>query len=160
MRPDFTVRSDSARQTAQIASSLASFLAPGSNIILTGDLGAGKTTFTKALAKALGIDTIVTSPSFVLLKEYKGALLLYHLDLYRLHDLGEIQELGLEDLYGAGGVVVVEWGDRLASLLPDDYMEIKIIDIKGDNRKFLVSSNGKNSTEIAKKWQSVLKETK
>ncbi len=101
--------SHSADETLKIAETFASRLRGGDVVLLSGELGAGKTTFTKGIAKALGVSSVVTSPTFTIVKEYEGTKLnLYHMDLYRVS--GDLTELGLEDyLERADGVCVIEW---------------------------------------------------
>lgn len=101
--------SHNVEETYKIAEQVASGLKGGEVILLNGDLGAGKTTFTKGLAKALGVQDTVTSPTFTYVKEYDGRLKLYHFDMYRVGDADEVYELGLEEYFYKGGVVVVEW---------------------------------------------------
>lgn len=101
--------SHNVEETYKIAEQVASNLKGGEVILLNGDLGAGKTTFTKGLAKALGVKDTVTSPTFTYVKEYDGRLKLYHFDMYRVGDADEVYELGLEEYFYKGGVVVVEW---------------------------------------------------
>lgn len=101
---------NSVSDTYAVASRLARKLNGGEIILLSGDLGAGKTTFTKGLAMALGISEVVTSPTFTFMKSYTGRLTLYHYDMYRVTDSSELYELGLEEYLGAaGGVCVIEW---------------------------------------------------
>ncbi len=101
--------SKSVEDTYALARKIAERLKGGEVILLNGNLGAGKTTFTKGLAKALGIDEVVTSPTFTFMKEYKGRLSLYHFDMYRAEDEDELYELGLSDYLYADGVCVIEW---------------------------------------------------
>lgn len=95
--------------TADIAERIADGLKGGEIILLNGELGAGKTAFTKCLAKSLGVEDIVTSPTFTFMKEYKGRLPLYHFDMYRVQDEEELYELGLNDYLYMNGVCVIEW---------------------------------------------------
>ncbi|MDR3072953.1 MAG: tRNA (adenosine(37)-N6)-threonylcarbamoyltransferase complex ATPase subunit type 1 TsaE [Clostridiales Family XIII bacterium] len=114
-------------ELAAFASEFAEALRPGSIIGLIGDLGTGKTTFTKYLAKGLGIRETVSSPTFTLIHEYtSGRLPLYHMDVYRLNSLQEMDELGYEDYFFGQGVTVIEWADRIAALLPEDAICIRI----------------------------------
>jgi len=100
---------------------------PGQVIALTGDLGAGKTTLTKAIARGLGISETVTSPTFTIVKEYRsGRLPLFHFDVYRIGDVEEMYELGYEEYFFGDGVCVVEWADLIEELIPEDALKISI----------------------------------
>lgn len=116
------------QQTYELASKIATGLVGGEIIILEGQLGAGKTTFAKGLAKALGIKEEVTSPTFVLMKEYAGRLKLYHFDLYRIKNIDELEELGFKDYMYEGGVCVIEWNKFKNFPTPPIYVKIKRID--------------------------------
>ena len=119
---------ESEEQTAAVARELAGGLAAGDVVLLTGDLGAGKTAFVRGLADGLGIDIAeVSSPTFTLVHEYRGGrLTLYHVDLYRL-DRAATEDLGLEELGVADGVLAIEWPDRLTqSLAPATSVQIEI----------------------------------
>lgn len=107
-------------ETAAVAQTLAATLVPGAVVLLTGDLGAGKTAFVRGLAAGLGIDSSeVSSPTFTLVHEYRGGrLVLYHVDLYRL-DRAATEDLGLEEMGVGDGVLAIEWPDRLTHALPD-----------------------------------------
>jgi len=106
-------------ETADVGRSLARVLVPGSVVLLTGDLGAGKTAFVRGLAEGLVIDPdVVSSPTFTLVQEYRGGRLpLYHVDLYRLQSV-EVADLGLDEFVLDGGVLAIEWPDRLPDALP------------------------------------------
>lgn len=113
--------------TREYGHSLAKELKAGQVVALTGDLGAGKTTLTKAIAEGLNIDEPISSPTFAIIKEYKsGDLPLYHFDVYRLEDPEEMYNLGYEDYFYGDGVCVVEWADKVESLLPKDTIRIHI----------------------------------
>ncbi|MFZ9731046.1 MAG: tRNA (adenosine(37)-N6)-threonylcarbamoyltransferase complex ATPase subunit type 1 TsaE [Ilumatobacteraceae bacterium] len=106
--------------TVQFAEKVARELRPHDVLVLAGDLGAGKTTFTKALCAALGVVDTVTSPTFTLVHEYRGTkLVVCHADLYRLQRTGELSDLGLDDARRAGAVLVVEWGDLVLDHFDD-----------------------------------------
>lgn len=99
----------------------------GTVIALTGDLGAGKTTLTKSIAKGLEIEDIITSPTFNIVKEYDtGRLPLYHFDVYRIGDVDEMYELGYEEYFYGNGICVVEWADLIEDIMPEDTMWIQI----------------------------------
>ena len=102
---------------------------PGDVIALSGDLGAGKTCFVQGAARALGVTDRVTSPSFVLVKEYRGAFPILHLDVYRLSNLQELTDLGYEEFLDPASIVFIEWGDAIGPLLPDEFL---LVEIRGD----------------------------
>ena len=100
---------------------------PGQVIALTGDLGAGKTTLTKAIARGLGIEETITSPTFTIVKEYRsGRLPLFHFDVYRIGDIDEMYELGYEEYFFGDGLCVVEWADLIEELIPEEALRISI----------------------------------
>ena len=113
--------------TVSFGIELAKNAAPGRVIALTGDLGAGKTTLTKSIAKGLEIDDIITSPTFNIVKEYDtGRLPLYHFDVYRVGDVDEMYEIGCEEYFYGEGVCVVEWADLIEEIMPEDTLWINI----------------------------------
>ncbi len=121
------------KDTFALAADVAKILRAGDVILLHGELGAGKTTFTKGLAKALGIEEMVTSPTFNYVKEYQGGRLpLFHFDMYRVSDADEVYELGLEEYFYRGGVVVVEWNKFDGIERP---IEVSIRSLGGDVRE-------------------------
>ncbi len=95
-------------------------------ILLEGPLAAGKTTLTQGIARGLGVSEPVTSPTYTIVSEYPGRLILYHVDLYRIHDEEEFLQLGLEEVFGGDGVCVIEWPERAGSELPDAAMRIRL----------------------------------
>ncbi|HPB44617.1 MAG TPA: tRNA (adenosine(37)-N6)-threonylcarbamoyltransferase complex ATPase subunit type 1 TsaE, partial [Microthrixaceae bacterium] len=105
---------------------IAALAEPGDLILLTGDLGAGKTAFAKGFGRALGVAEAITSPTFTLVREYSGRLKLYHLDVYRIEQIEEALELGLAELLDEGAVTLIEWADNILSELPADRLEIVI----------------------------------
>jgi len=113
--------------TVSFGIELAKNAVPGTVIALTGDLGAGKTTLTKSIAKGLEIDDIITSPTFNIVKEYDtGRLPLYHFDVYRVGDVDEMYEIGCEEYFYGEGVCVVEWADLIEEIMPEDTIWINI----------------------------------
>jgi len=122
---------------------------PGIVISLVGNLGAGKTQLSASIASGLGIDpTEVSSPTFMLIQEYPGRLPLYHFDTYRLKDIYEFEDLGVDEYFYGDGVCLVEWGDRFPDLFPEDLLRIEI-DIRGDTeRQFDLSSSGPVSDQL------------
>lgn len=121
------VVSHSEEETTALAKKLAPFFRPGDLIVLTGELGAGKTVFVRGLAAALEInEDQVNSPSYTMVNEYpQGKMPLYHLDLYRLGDASELKEIGWNDYRRREGVMVVEWGEKAEQYLPVRYYEIR-----------------------------------
>ncbi len=117
--------------THELAARLATVALPGDIIALLGDLGAGKTVFAKGFGAGLGVDGTINSPSFILMAEYEGRLPYFHLDLFRLADAAEALAGGLLDERQAAGVTVIEWAERLASILPAARLEV-VIDGTGD----------------------------
>lgn len=133
---------DTPAATRKVGHLLGEEFEPGDVLLLTGPLGAGKTTLTKGIARGLGISETVLSPTFVLLRELRGKLPLYHLDLYRLESIPDIADLGLDDYFYGDGVTVVEWPERATGLLPDERMEIAI-DYSGEkSRRLTLTATG------------------
>lgn len=132
------------RDTERFGMELAGHLESGDLIAMTGPLGAGKTTLTKAIAKGLGIEEMVTSPTFTILQEYRdGRLPLYHFDVYRIADAEEMYELGYEDYFFDEGVCVVEWADRIEELLPQDTIYIEIsYGAEPEERRYCIRGKG------------------
>ena len=115
------------QETEEFGMELGRTAAPGTVIALIGDLGTGKTTMTKSIARGLGIDDVITSPTFNIVKEYEsGRLPLYHFDVYRIGDIDEMYELGYEEYFYGRGVSVIEWADLIEDILPEDAMIIRI----------------------------------
>lgn len=127
------VHTASPEQTATLARGLADIAMPGDVLVLIGDLGAGKTAFSKAFGAALGVEEPMTSPTFTLAREYEGRLPLHHLDVYRLEQMSEVLDLDLPDLLDSGGVVLIEWGDAIIPMLPADYLEVSFTFGEGDD---------------------------
>jgi tRNA threonylcarbamoyladenosine biosynthesis protein TsaE len=119
------IRSHSEEETERLGRALAELLAPGDVIALCGPLGAGKTRLAQAIGAGLGVTEPVTSPTFNLVHDYVGRVPVLHLDLYRLRGPEEARDLGWDELLQAGGVVLIEWADRVELLLPPDYLEIR-----------------------------------
>jgi tRNA threonylcarbamoyladenosine biosynthesis protein TsaE len=121
-----TLASGAPERTRAIGRQIGTAAEPGSMICLVGPLGAGKTELAKGVAEGLGVDSVVNSPTFVLMNEHAGRLRLFHIDAYRVEDPEEAQAAGLFDERQAAGVSVVEWADRLDGWLPADRLEITL----------------------------------
>ena len=133
----------SADETREIARSLAELLGPGDVVLLAGGLGAGKTTFAKGLAAGLGVEDVVVSPTFTLARAYEGRLPLVHVDVYRLETEHEVLDLGLDDLVGDDGVLVVEWGDAAAAALGAERLEVRLVAVgEADDREISMTPVG------------------
>src|SRR3990172_9040437 len=118
--------SHSPQETQRLGALLGSLARKGDVCLLVGQLGAGKTCLVQGIAWGLGIQEYVRSPSFVLVGQYQGRLLLYHVDLYRLERVPEIADLGLEEYFEGGGVSVVEWADRAGELMPPEHLLVRL----------------------------------
>ena len=117
----------SEKETERIGEAIGQAAEPGTVVTLIGDLGTGKTTLTKSIAKGLGVTETVTSPTFNIIREYKsGRIPLYHFDVYRIGDPDEMFELGYEEYFYGDGICVVEWADIIEELLPEDAVIIRI----------------------------------
>jgi len=138
----------SLEETNLLAVKIANLLEANDTITLEGDLGAGKTTFTQALAKGLGIKRTVNSPTFTIMKQYEGRLPLNHLDVYRLSDSDE--DLGWDEIFYGDSVSVVEWAHLIEDYLPQERLAIEIKRIDENNRKFILKPTGKRYEELCK----------
>jgi tRNA threonylcarbamoyladenosine biosynthesis protein TsaE len=136
-------------ETRKVGAALAELLVPGDVVSLTGDLGAGKTAFVQGAARALGVQEPVTSPTFVLVRQYRGDVPVHHVDVYRLDRVQEVLDLGFEDLLDPSGVVFVEWGDAIDALLPNDHLRVEIT--TGDDARRL--SFAGRGTRWAGRWE-------
>lgn len=116
----------SAEETRIVGASLAPVLLPGDVISLSGDLGAGKTAFVQGIAIALGVEGRVTSPSFTLVHEYQGRFPIVHLDVYRLDSFQEVIDIGFEEMLDPHSVVLIEWGEAIAPMLPRRHLDLDI----------------------------------
>ena len=129
----------SAKETTALGQRIGAQLKSGDILALSGPLGAGKTTLIQGIAQGLEIKDYVTSPTFILINEYQGRLPFYHIDLYRLEDPEQIEELGLSEYFEKDGVVVIEWAERLGDLLPEGAKQIKLEVTGEDKRKIWLS---------------------
>lgn len=133
-------------ETTQLAQDIATHLWPGTVLLLEGDLGAGKTTFTKGVAKTLNIKRTVSSPTFTIIKEYKGTMPLYHMDVYRL---GESEEdLGFEEYFYGEGITLVEWAHLIQDQLPEQYGVFRIERIGDEARKITFTPVGEKYEKL------------
>lgn len=137
----------SLEETQRLAAYIGSQSWPGLVIALDGDLGAGKTTFSKALAAAIGVKEVVSSPTFTIIKEYEGDLPFYHMDVYRL-SLEEADELGLDDYFYGHGVTVVEWASLIEELMPEQFLAIRLEYIDEQQRMVHMEAFGERYEQL------------
>ena len=119
-------RTRSVEGTRALAGAVSALFRPGDVVLLSGDLGAGKTAFVQGVAAAMGVTERVTSPTFTLAAVYDGTLTVHHLDVYRLDNLAEVLDLDLPDLLDDGGIVCIEWGEVVVPELPRDFLQIRL----------------------------------
>ncbi len=144
---EYKITTRDERETIQIAQNIESEKFENMIICLDGDLGSGKTVFTKGFAQALGIDENITSPTFSIIKEYNsGEMPLYHMDVYRLD--GKIDGVGIEDYFNKNGIVIIEWADTIKNYLPAERLDIKIKVIDEDTRLFVFTPHGKAYEDV------------
>jgi tRNA threonylcarbamoyladenosine biosynthesis protein TsaE len=141
--------------TEKLGNILGSLAEPGDVICLEGDLGAGKTTISQAIARGLEVpdNCYVTSPSFAILHEYEGRIPMYHMDFYRLQDAGEVEDLGFEEYFYLDGLTVIEWSNRAVDILPDERMSLDI-EINEDNSRTVTL---KGSPKFSNMLKNILK---
>ena len=160
--------SHSVEQTQRLGMRLGELLQGGELVLLEGQLGTGKTTFTQGLALGLDITAYVNSPTFTLLKEYPGqprpakageaariGPALYHFDLYRLDDPAEIFDLGFEDYFQGSGVSIVEWADRADLYWPTDHLRIRLKMLSETKRGLLFIANGTRYCDLLRQFQKI-----
>lgn len=148
MRTGLALVTDSPEETRALGRTLAVLLRPRDVISLTGDLGAGKTTFVQGVASGLEVTEPVLSPTFTLVRRYRGTLPVYHLDVYRLERLQEALDIGLDEILDQGAVIVIEWGDAIDPLLPPEHLQVEItLPAEGDRRQLQLTWHGPSWAE-------------
>nr|MBA5588802.1 tRNA (adenosine(37)-N6)-threonylcarbamoyltransferase complex ATPase subunit type 1 TsaE [Anaerobacillus isosaccharinicus]QOY37803.1 tRNA (adenosine(37)-N6)-threonylcarbamoyltransferase complex ATPase subunit type 1 TsaE [Anaerobacillus isosaccharinicus] len=145
---NFKVHTSSPEETMELANRLGKLLEPSSVITLEGDLGAGKTHFTKGLAKGLEVKRTVNSPTFTIIKEYKGRMPLYHMDVYRVCEADE--DLGFDEYFYGDGVTVVEWASLINEQLPAERLAIEIKHGGEDKREIFINPKGERYILLCK----------
>ena len=136
-------------KTREIGSKLGELLTPKSVICLIGDLGSGKTTMTQSLARALGVDDYITSPTFTIVNEYEGKMPLYHFDVYRIGSSEEMYDIGFDEYIDGEGVCIIEWANLIEDILPDEYLYIEM-NYKETGREMILTPKGEKYEEIVK----------
>lgn len=144
---DYKMTTHNEMETIELAQNLESEKFPNMVICLDGELGSGKTVFTKGFAQALGIDDVITSPTYTIIKEYlNGELPLYHMDVYRLD--GNTDGIGIEEYFNKGGVVIIEWSDTIKDILPKERLDIKFRILDEEKRSLTITPHGKKYEEL------------
>jgi len=143
---DYRITTHDEMDTIELAQNFESEKFPNMIICLDGELGSGKTVFTKGIANALGIEDSITSPTFTIIKEYEGELPLYHMDVYKLD--GNIEGTGIEEYFTKGGVVVIEWASTIKDILPEERLDIKFKVIDENKRLLILTPHGKKYEEL------------
>jgi tRNA threonylcarbamoyladenosine biosynthesis protein TsaE len=143
-----TVSTSSAAETRGLAAALAELARPGDLLLLVGDLGAGKTAFTQGFGAALGVTDPITSPTFTLARVYRGRLEMNHLDVYRISQLDEVLDLGLQELLDGDAVTLIEWGDVIAPALAADELEVRFEFGPGDDDRVITL------TPVGARWMA------
>ena len=145
---EYKFTSKNEMNTIELAQNFESEKFPNMIICLNGELGSGKTVFTKGIANALGIKESITSPTFTIIKEYEGELPLYHMDVYRLN--GNVEGTGIEEYFTKGGVVVIEWADTIQDILPEERLDnkFKIVEGNENTRVLILKPHGQKYEEL------------
>ena len=144
---EYKYNSKSERDTIELAENIEAEKFPGMVICLNGELGSGKTVFTKGLAAALGIDDTITSPTFNIIKEYHdGEMPLYHMDIYRLE--GNIESTGILDYFNLDGIVIIEWANMMEDYLPDERLDIYFKVVEENRRIIKIIPHGKQYEDL------------
>ncbi len=143
---EYKITTNSELETMELAHNIEADKFPNMVICLYGELGSGKTVFSKGFAEALGIEEVITSPTFNIIKEYGGELPLYHMDLYRLNE--SPNEINIEEYFYKDGIVIIEWADIIRDSLPKERLEINIKIVDEDTRLFIITPYGEKYEEL------------
>lgn len=145
-----SIETHSFEETVELGEKFGKILKPGAVVCLSGDLGTGKTAFTNGIARALGIDAYITSPTFTIVNEYQGKYPLYHFDVYRISDAEEMFDIGFEEYINGDGITIIEWGEVIGYILPPELIKVNILkDLKKglDVRKIDIDFKGSGYSE-------------
>lgn len=148
---NYKIISNSDMDTIELAQNIESEKFPNMVICMEGDLGSGKTLFTKAFAKSMGISENITSPTFNIIKEYDGeeGYKLYHMDVYRLSESKE--DIGISEYLNKGGVTIIEWADLISDILPKDRLDIRIKIVDENKRVFYITPHGEEYEDLCER---------
>jgi len=153
----FALLTSSSRATEEAGAALGSVARPGDVVVLSGDLGAGKTQLVKGVAAGLGVNDPVTSPTFNLLLVHEGGRIpLYHFDLYRLDRAEQLEDIDYWGVLESEGVSCVEWGDRFPDAMPVDFLRVVLHITADEERRIEVTAEGSRSEELAAAWHEAL----
>lgn len=144
----FSMISNSAEDTYDLGCEIGKWLERGQLILLSGDLGTGKTIITQGICAGIGVEEDVTSPTFNLINEYEGELSVYHMDLYRLENEEELGDLGFEDYLEDKGIIIIEWPDIVYNIIPADFLYVKIRRISTEKREITLKAEGERSLRL------------
>jgi tRNA threonylcarbamoyladenosine biosynthesis protein TsaE len=154
----FSVIAATPEQTWRIGELLGRALGPGDTVCLYGDLGAGKTNFSYGIALGLEVDArYITSPTFSFVNEYKGRAPFYHIDLYRIKDPDELENIGFEDYIGGAGVTVIEWADRADEALPAERLSVYLSYVDDESREIGFLAEGERYKKLLEELRRELK---
>ena len=146
---NYKITSNSDMDTIELAQNIESEKFANMVICLEGDLGSGKTLFTKAFAKSLGIEENITSPTFNIIKEYEGEMRLFHMDVYRLSEVKE--DIGISEYFKKGGITIIEWADLIEDIKPQNRLDIKIKIIGENKRIFSLTPHGEEYEDLCER---------
>lgn len=150
------VHTHDAEQTRQLGAALAQVLQPGDVIWLRGELGAGKTTLAQGIARGLGVNEPVLSPTFTLIREHRGRLPFFHADAYRLEGAEQAADLGLQDYFQRGGVFAIEWPEHIADALPDERLDVLLEGGVDENRRITLTACGERYEQRLNQLEEIL----
>lgn len=151
-----TVHTHSAEQTRQLGATLAQVLQPGDIIWLRGELGAGKTTLAQGIARGLGVNEPVLSPTFTLIREHRGRLPFFHADAYRLEGAEQAADLGLQEYFERGGVFAIEWAEHIAEALPEERLDVLLEGGVDENRRITLTAYGERYAQRLNQLEETL----
>ncbi|MEJ6950781.1 tRNA (adenosine(37)-N6)-threonylcarbamoyltransferase complex ATPase subunit type 1 TsaE [Natronospora cellulosivora (SeqCode)] len=149
----YYIESKSEEETLRLGETIGELLEPDQVVLLSGQLGAGKTVLTQGICNGLGVDEDVTSPTYNLINEYEGDLTVYHIDLYRLEHEEDLYDLGLEECFDSAAVVIIEWPDLAYDLIPPEFVYIKFEVADNDNREISIEGEGAKTEKLIERLE-------
>lgn len=142
------------KDTEKVGRIIARCLEAGTVLCLDGDLGVGKTAITQFIAREFGVEDYITSPTFTIIKEYEGRLPFYHMDVYRIDSEDDMYDLGYEEYIYSGGVTIIEWSNKIESILPDERINIEIQRLNDTSRIMIIDGSGRVFEKIAEELKN------